>query len=196
MDLFQNIGQEQDTLKQGILEQYSAFKNVYGLEGKNLTIKGDTAYTQGYGDIEFFNPFQGRIDYGNGNVVAHPDSGRYGVLYNPKKIKNVREAVIGDMLHGMSDDTEFAKLKDRFAKAAEKAGLKDNARYWYDKDISEGRSLDGFDSYWSNNVDGRIRQLFQPDHEEHEIFMQEMSDDMKIVGENIIKYMSSKDNNK
>ena len=183
--------QEVDTLKQGIINEYPAFENVYGEEGKNLTIKGDTSFNQGYG-LEFFRPNQGQVDYGEGRIVTHPDSGNYGVLYNPNEIDNIREGVMGDMLHGMPDDLGFSKLKKKFGQAAEEAGLKENAQYWYE----QSEKGDSFDQYWSNDVDGRIRQLFQPGHKEHDIFMNEMSPEMRKIGDNIINYMSPKLNNK
>ena len=100
------------------------------------------------------------------------------------------------MFHGMPDDPEFQKLKNEFAKVAEKAGWKDNARQWYEKKRAEaqeaGEEIDPFEQFWSNDVDGRIRQLFQPTDKDHDIFMSEMTPEMKTIGEKIVKYMQKK----
>ena len=184
-----SAGVSTNVLKQNIINKYPAFKNVYGREGENLSIKADPNFTQGYG-IEYFSPEQDTIRYDKGNV-PHPDKGKYGVLYNPNEIEGggLYEAVLGDMFHGMPNDPKFEELKDKFAKAAEKAGLKDNDRGWYERKKKAGEKLDSFEEYWSAEVDGRIRQLFQPNDKEHDIFMSEMSGEMKSIGEEIKKYM-------
>jgi len=105
----------EDSYKSEILNQYPAFKNVFGEEGENLEVVEDSAFTEGFGDIEFFSPTQEKITYGEDRVRDHPSPGKYAVLLNPDKMPPSHdkryEAVLGDMLHGMSDDPEFAALK-------------------------------------------------------------------------------------
>jgi hypothetical protein len=50
--------------------------------------------------------------------------GKHALLYNPNNIpkKGVKEAVLGDLFHGMSNDSTFKSLKEDFALESEKAG--------------------------------------------------------------------------
>jgi hypothetical protein len=193
-----------DSLVQQNIKQYPSFANVYGPTGEKLAIKADSSYVppDDYGSIEYFSPTQDTVRYSDTYKVPHPSPGKHALLYNPKNVGNAPEAILGDMFHGMNYDPEFSKLKSEFSEEAKKASvvtkeglpaenLLSNSKYHWQQDYNKNPDVDPFDQYWSNDMDGRIRQLFQPDHPDHAQFMREMSPSMKTVGDKIVNYMKT-----
>jgi SHS2 domain-containing protein len=135
-----------------IYQKYSALRSM----GK-VTLKADPNFTRdktGAGSIEYFSPKQDTVRYGTGLKTPHPKLGTHGIVYNPNE--NTEEDIMLDMLHGMTSDKEYSRLRDKFKEQtiSDRGG---DIKYFYEKDKKEGRARDGYEQWLDNYVDGLIR---------------------------------------
>lgn len=182
-----------NTLNQ-ILTQYPKLKNIYGEQGQNFKIAENNQIPNG---TEFFqktlldgNP-QTSINYGNISL-PHPNPGGYGLLVDPSKLKgiNAKEAILGEMLHGMKDDSQYNSLYNNFYNSYKQSSLPKNTKYWFDK-ANEDTQNDGYPQFEHNDVDARVRSIFQPSDEGYKYFQKEMTPDMKNAANDIQLYLTS-----
>ena len=122
-----------------------------------VTLKADPNFTRdktGAGSIEYFSPKQDTVRYGTGLKTPHPKLGTHGIVYNPNE--NTEEDIMLDMLHGMTSDKEYSRLRDKFKEQtiSDRGG---DIKYFYEKDKKEGRARDGYEQWLDNYVDGLIR---------------------------------------
>ncbi len=170
-------------LKNKIVNNYPSLENVYGEGLKNVTFKKD----RNFKSIEYYDK---NLPENSDAYPFHPNPGNYGIRYNPKQIRkngNKFEAITGDLLHGMHNDPEYNDLYSNFQKATLESYGED-MDYWWDK---EENKTDGKDSFIRNEIDGRIRQLIQPNDKEHTIFMNEMTPNMTKAGNKILDYLKT-----
>jgi hypothetical protein len=153
------VSVDPDPILQSIYSKYPAFKNM----GK-VTLKADPNFTRdktGAGDIEYFPPntADGRntIIYDNKFEYAHPKPGTHGIVYNPQN--NGEQAIMLDMIHGMSVDPVFSKHRQEFAQAMYNKYGDDMEREWADYNKETNGENDGKESFKSNWIDGQIRAL-------------------------------------
>ena len=96
------IKQNSDEVKRAV-KKWPALENL-----GDITVKADSKYTYGHGDIEYMSPEQEVIKYGEGRELTHPKSGTHGVVLNPEGYSSqegIDQAVRLDLLHGMKNTT-------------------------------------------------------------------------------------------
>lgn len=162
-----------------IVKQYPKLKIV----ADNLKVVKDKEFS----GIEFYGKDLPKY---SDIYSSHPNPDGYGIRYNPKDTRKngkIREAIAGDMLHGMHDDPEYEKLYNVFADHTRKK-YNENMKDWFTK---KGNS-DGYDAFERNEIDGRIRQFIQPHNKEHKIFESELTPEMRESGNQIVNYLKQK----
>jgi hypothetical protein len=151
------LGIIDDIFKRRALKKYPAMQNVYGPKGENLNIirdKNFDASSHGFGDIEFVFPGSGTVNYSDDYTYQSPTPDKYTAVYNPKGAG--RGDVFLDMLHGMRDDPGYQQGLQNFGTAVRNARGKD-MDYYYDRDVSEGWSIDGRETWDKSYIDGMLR---------------------------------------
>jgi hypothetical protein len=151
------LGIIDELFKRRALKKYPAMQNVYGPKGENLNIirdKNFDASSHGFGDIEFVFPGSGTVNYSDDYTYQSPTPDKYTAVYNPKGAG--RGDVFLDMLHGMRDDPGYQQGLQNFSTAVRNARGKD-MDYYYDRDVSEGWSIDGRETWDKSYIDGMLR---------------------------------------
>ena len=188
-----------DIFKRRALKKYPAMQNVYGPKGENLNVIRDRnfdASSHGYGDIEFVFPGSGTVNYSDDYTYQSPTPDKYTAVYNPKGAG--RGDVFLDMLHGMRNDPGYTELLQNFGNTVKDA-RGDDMRYFYEKELLEGRAIDGEDHWNDNYIDGMLRAELSPytpgrpsGRKDYEIERQGSSPQMQNAAMDIYNYLRAK----
>jgi len=190
------LGIIDDLFKRRALNQYPAMQNVYGPKGENLNIirdKNFDASSHGFGDIEFVFPGSGTVNYSDNYTYQSPTPDKYTAVYNPKGAG--RGDVFLDMLHGMRNDPRYMELLQNFGNTVKDA-RGDDMRFFYEKELLDGRAIDGMDHWNDNYIDGMLRAELYPytpgrpsARKDYEIERQESSPEMQKAAMDIYNYL-------
>ena len=162
--------QRGNKLKRQFLKAYPGLKDIHG---RNIKIKSDTGFTQGFGGIEFFGSGQEQVDYrtdeewekdiARDKIVKNPNKkGGIGILYNPEgpKAAGAGDVFLDLYSHGISSgvdkDEKLAELYKKFHDETVKQKRED-IEWFYQKEIEKGNSGDGLEGFTKNWVDGDLR---------------------------------------
>jgi len=147
--------EEQDPVLKNIYNKYPALKNL-----GDVTLKADTSFTvdkTGAGSIEYFSPEQDTVRYGSGYNYPHPRQGTHGVVYNPNE--NTEQDIALDLLHGLTVDPNYNKLRTEFSNSFISRHGGDFERDWKRENEETGGDNDGKEQFKKNWIDGQIRNL-------------------------------------
>jgi hypothetical protein len=138
-------------------KEWKALNNI------NFEAIPDTTFTRdktGVGDIEYFNPRYPGIRYPNGYYREHPSPGKHVILYNPNN--NDMQDVRLDALHIMPEDATYDVLNTLYREAARGTDVEWNARRRYEEDARKygATNIDPYESYFNNEADGLLRNMF------------------------------------
>jgi len=174
-------------------------KNVYGNKAEDLNIIRDrnfNASDYGYGNIEFVFPGSGTVNYSDEYTYQSPTPDKYTAVYNPKGAG--RGDVFLDMLHGMRNDPGYTELLQNFGNTVKDARGHD-MEYFYNRDLTEGRAIDGVDHWNDNYIDGMLRAELSPytpgktfGKKDYEIERQGASPEMQAAAMDIYNYLRAK----
>jgi hypothetical protein len=185
--------------KRRVLNKYPVMKNIYGNKGEDLNIIRDRnfdARNHGFGDIEFIFPGSGTVNYSDDYTYQSPTPDKYTAVYNPKGAG--RGDVFLDMLHGMRNDPGYSDLLQNFGNTVKDARGED-MRFFYERELAEGRAPDGQDHWNDNYIDGMLRAELYPytpgrasGRKDYAIERQESSPEMQRAAMDIYNYLNTK----
>jgi len=188
-----------DIFKRRVLNKYPVMKNIYGNKGEDLNIIRDRnfdASSHGFGDIEFIFPGSGTVNYSDDYTYQSPTPDKYTAVYNPKGAG--RGDVFLDMLHGMRNDPGYNELLQNFGNTVKDARGED-MRFFYERELAEGRAPDGQDHWNDNYIDGMLRAELYPytpgrasGRKDYAIERQESSPEMQKAAMDIYNYLNTK----
>lgn len=142
----------------GPLKKWKALQNI------DFEAIPDTTFTRdktGAGSIEYFQAkYPQGITYPNGYHKEHPRPGKDVILYNPNE--NDEQDVRLDALHIMPEDATYDVLNTLYRNAARGTDVEWNARQRYEEDVRKygATNIDPYESYFNNEADGLLRNMF------------------------------------
>jgi hypothetical protein len=156
----------------GIKDNYNTFatggstqgpKEWKALNNINYKAVADPNFTReatGAGSIEYFPADSEGITYPNGYYRAHPSPGNDTILYNP--VENDEQDIRLDALHMMPQDPVYAALNALYRDAARNSDVMYNAKQRHNEDAQNygAENIDSLESYFNNEADGLLRNMF------------------------------------
>lgn len=114
----------------------------------------------GAGSIEYFPAESEGITYPNGYYKSHPNPGQNVILYNPTE--NDEQDIRLDALHIMPQDLIYNALNAEYRYAAKNSDVMYNAQQRYNEDAKNYgiENIDSLESYFNNEADGLLRNMF------------------------------------
>lgn len=119
-----------------------------------------TREVTGAGSIEYFPAENKGITYPNGYYKSHPNPGQNVILYNPAE--NDEQDIRLDALHMMPQDLIYNALNAEYRYAAKNSDVMYNAQQRYNEDAKNYgiENIDSLESYFNNEADGLLRNMF------------------------------------
>lgn len=142
----------------GPLKKWKALQNI------DFEAIPDTTFTRdktGAGSIEYFQAkYPQGITYPNGYHKEHPKPGKDVILYNPNE--NDEQDIRLDALHIMPKDATYDVLNELYRNAAKGTDVEWIARQRYEEDVRKygTANIDSYESYFNNEADGLLRNMF------------------------------------